>query len=69
MTLKVKKKQRETTQGLVRRFQKAIQRSGILVEVRRGKFKKKEKSKEMQRQSALRRERIKKERELSRKLK
>ena len=38
MSLKVEKKERETTQSLIRRFSKAIKRSGILKESRRRRF-------------------------------
>ena len=38
MSLKVEKKERETTQSLIRRFSNAIKRSGILKEARRRRF-------------------------------
>ncbi len=38
MSLKVEKKERETTQSLIRRFSKAIKRSGILKEARKRRF-------------------------------
>ncbi len=38
MPLEVEKKERETTQSLIRRFSKAIKRSGILKEARKRRF-------------------------------
>lgn len=38
MSLKVEKKERETTQSLIRRFSKAIKQSGILKEARKRRF-------------------------------
>jgi len=35
MPLEIKRKQRENVQTLMRRFQKAVQQSGILLEVRK----------------------------------
>ncbi len=61
MALEVKKQERETSQGLIRRFAKKLQQSGLLVRVRRGRFKKREKSRSMKKRAALRKEEIKKE--------
>ena len=68
MVLEVKKKEKESSQSLVRRFTKSIQESGILVRVRKTTFKVREKSKEMKKRAALRREEIKKELERLKKL-
>ena len=61
MSLKIYKKERETSQNLIRRFKKAIHRSGILVEKRKRTFHKRQKSKNLKRKSALRKNKIKKE--------
>lgn len=54
MPLEIRKKQRENTQAMIRRFQKAIQQSGVLREVRKRQFVKRDKSPDMQKKSALR---------------
>jgi len=48
MPLEIKKKQRENVQTLMRRFQKAVQQSGILLEVRKRQFAQRAKSDNMQ---------------------
>lgn len=68
MALEVKKKERESSQNLVRRFTKRIQQSGLLVRARKTRFKKREKSKDMRKRAALRREELKKEYERLEKL-
>ena len=68
MALIVKKKDRETTHGLVRRFQKAVKGSGLLLRARKTRFKERKKSQEMRKKGALRREELKKEYEKLRKL-
>ncbi len=61
MTLEVKKQNHETSQSLIRRFTKAIQQSGILLRARKVQFKEREKSEQMKKRAALRREEKKKE--------
>ncbi|PIS38618.1 MAG: hypothetical protein COT34_02685 [Candidatus Nealsonbacteria bacterium CG08_land_8_20_14_0_20_43_11] len=61
MALEVKKQERETPQSLLRRFSKTVRQSGILLRAREGRFRKREKSKQMTKQAALRREMLKKE--------
>lgn len=61
MVLEVKKNERETSQGLVRRFSRRMKKSGILLRVRKSRFQKKEKSNQMKKRSALRREESRKE--------
>ena len=56
MVLEVKKQERETTQALIRRFTKNIQRSGILMQARKNRFHQRPKSNQMKRRAALRRE-------------
>ena len=59
MVLEVKKQERETSQSLIRRFTKRVQRSGVLVQARKIRFRKRVKSQKMRRKAALRREQIK----------
>lgn len=61
MALGIKKEERETSQNLVRRFSKRVKQSGILMRARKNRFKQREKSKNMKKESALRREEKKKE--------
>jgi len=69
MSLEIKKKQRENTQAMVRRFQKAIQQSGVLLEVRKRQFVKRQKSENIKKKSALRRLETKKKYEMINKMK
>ncbi|MFH1509733.1 MAG: hypothetical protein ABID67_01110 [Candidatus Nealsonbacteria bacterium] len=68
MVLEVKKQERETTQALIRRFTKNLQRSRILMQARKNRFFKREKSDEMKKTAALRRETAKIKYEKLRKL-
>ncbi|MFQ6049846.1 MAG: hypothetical protein ACE5J0_02280 [Candidatus Paceibacterales bacterium] len=68
MALEVKKRERESSQSLVRRFRKRVKQSGILVRARKRKFRERKKSKEMRKRAALRREEIKREYERIKKL-
>ena len=68
MVLEVKKENRETSQSLIRRFSRSIQRSGILLRARAVRFRKKDKSKQMKKRTALRKEELKKEYEKLKKL-
>lgn len=61
MPLEVKRQNRETSQGLVRRFGQRLQRSGILRKVRKNRFKNRPKSNQAKKKEALRREELKKE--------
>jgi len=69
MPLEIRKKQKENLQGMIRRFQKAVQQSGILLQVRKNKFVKRQKSENMKKKSALRRVETKKKYEILRKMK
>jgi len=69
MALEIRKKQRENVQAMMRRFQKAVQQSGILLETRKRQFVKREKSDNMQRKSAMRRAENKKKYDLIKKMK
>ncbi len=68
MPLEVKKQDRETSQGLVRRFSRRMKQSGILLSARKVRFFEKTKSKQMKKRSALRREQLRKEYELADKM-
>jgi ribosomal protein S21 len=69
MALEIRKKQRENVQAMMRRFQKAVQQSGILLEMRKRQFAKRVKSDNMQKKSALRKVETKKKYELIKKMK
>lgn len=68
MPLEVKKQNRETSQGLVRRFQKRIQQSGLLLRARKIRFRERKKSEQLKKRAALRREELRKEYERLKKL-
>ncbi len=61
MPLEVKKQERESSQNLVRRFSQRIHKSGILLQAKGAKFFKPFKSKQYKKQTALRKERLRKE--------
>jgi ribosomal protein S21 len=62
MGVEVNRKPRESASAMLRRFSRKIQLSGVLLSAKKSRFKNKEDSKNMRRISALRREKIKKER-------
>ena len=68
MALEVRKRDRETSQSLVHRFSKVVRQSGVLLEVRSKQFHKRPKSALAKKMSALRREKIKKEKKLEEKM-
>ena len=59
----VTRKDRESAASLIRRFSKRIQQTGIVLQARKVQFFRKEKSKGQRRESALRREAVRQERE------
>lgn len=61
MPLKIKKQEKETSQSLVRRFSRRMKQSGILISARKARFFEKEKSPQMKKRSALRKEELRKE--------
>ncbi len=69
MALEIRKKQRENVQAMMRRFQKAVQQSGILLETRKRQFVKRVKSDNMQKKTALRKIENKKKYDLIKKMK
>ena len=68
MALEVKRKEKESSQSLARRFSKRLKQSGILFRARKRMYKRRKKSKQMRKRAALRREEIKKEYKKLRKL-
>lgn len=63
MPITVRKKEKESAQSLLRRFSRRIQQSGVLVRARRGRFYIPSITKRQKKLSALRRQKIQKERE------
>jgi len=61
MTIEVNKKDRETSESLIRRFTRRVQQSGVLVRARRTRFRADEKSKREKRSEALYKIKIRKE--------
>ena len=59
--IEVKRKDRETSESLIRRFGRRVQQSGVLVRARRTRFKNEEKSKTEKRQEAIYKVKIRKE--------
>jgi len=68
MTLEVKRKQRENTQSLIRRFSQKIRKSGVLIQARKVRFLEKEKSDLAKKRAALRKIELRKEYEKMKKL-
>lgn len=54
--IEVKRKKGETFESLLRRFQRRQQQSGVMLEIRKKRFRKPAKNKNQVRESALRRE-------------
>ncbi len=51
--MKIERQSKETPQSLVYRFTKAVQKSGLLVEARKRRFKERKKSDNLQKRAAL----------------
>jgi hypothetical protein len=66
--MKIQKQLRETSQSLVYRFTKAVQKSGVLVEARKRRFVNRTKSENMLKRAALVRVEKKKEFDKAKKL-
>jgi ribosomal protein S21 len=58
--IEVKKKDRETSESLIRRFNRRVQQSGVLVRARKSKFRMEKKTKREMRQGAMYKEKVKK---------
>lgn len=61
MVIEAKKQERETSQSLIRRFTKRVQKSGVLRQAREKRYRKRTKSEQMGKRAALRREQLRKE--------
>jgi len=68
MPLKVQKQDRESIQGLIRRFSQKMRKSGILLEARKKQFRRRGKSSQLKKRAALRREELRKRYEKLKKL-
>lgn len=66
--VEVKKQERETTQALIRRFTSRVKKSGILFRARGNRFRKRVKSRQMQKKAALRKRKLTEEYKKSEKL-
>ncbi|OGZ33405.1 MAG: hypothetical protein A2Y98_03740 [Candidatus Portnoybacteria bacterium RBG_19FT_COMBO_36_7] len=62
MAIEVRKKDKESTGSLLRRFSRRVQQSGVLLRARRVRFFQKEKTKRQVKASALRRQELRKQR-------
>ena len=62
MAIEVRKKDRESTGSLLRRFSRRVQQSGVLLRARRSRFYQKPKTKRQSKASALRREQLRAQR-------
>jgi ribosomal protein S21 len=56
MAIEVKRREKESLQSLLKRFTRAVKRSGILIKAREKMFKDRNLSKEKKKRKALRRE-------------
>jgi len=61
MPIQVTKKEKETSQNLGHRFTKTVRQSGVLLQIRKGRFYKRAKSDLAKKRSALRRVEVKAE--------
>ena len=68
MPIEIKKKTKESSQSLIRRFTQRVQRSGLLIRARKNRFKIRQKSKQMNKRSALRREELRVQYQKSKKM-
>jgi len=66
--IEVKRKEKESTGSLLRRFSKKIQQSGLLLQARGSRFREKIKSRPERRKNALKRNEIVAEKEYQRKI-
>jgi ribosomal protein S21 len=58
--IEVKKRDKESSESLIRRFSRRVQQSGVLVQARRARFRKDEKTRREMRQGAMYKEKVKK---------
>ena len=62
MSVEVRRKPRESTSAMLRRFTRKVQLSGVLLSARKARFQKRKRSRSLRKKDALYRERVKKER-------
>lgn len=58
--IEVKKKDRESSESLIRRFSRKVQQSGVLVQARKSRFRSEDKTKRELREGAIYRVKVKK---------
>lgn len=58
--IEVKKKDRESSESLIRRFSRRVQQSGVLMQARRARFRAEEKSRREIREGAMYKAKVKK---------
>ncbi len=58
--IEVKKKDRESSESLIRRFSRRVQQSGVLVNVRKNRFRVEEKTKRQIREGAMYKDKVRK---------
>lgn len=68
MAIKINKKSKENSQDLAKRFTKAVKKSGVLLEMRKKAYVKREKSKNLKKRVALRKIQLRAEYEQKKKL-
>jgi len=68
MVIEIQKKEKETSQSLIRRFSRRMRRSGLLLRIRRSRFFKRSRSHQMKKRAALRKQELRKEYEKKKKL-
>jgi len=66
--VEVTKRERESSEGLLRRFSRKVQQSGVLLKARKNRYKETAKNKARIRKDAIRRAQIQKERDHLKKL-
>lgn len=68
MPLEIRRKPKESTQSLIRRFTQRVRRSGVLIQARKIRFREEPKSKQAKKRAALRRVELRKRYEQKEKL-
>jgi len=58
--IEIRKKEKESSENLIRRFSRRVQQSGVLMRARKSRFKLEEKSKMEKRKGAMYKEKVKK---------
>ncbi len=68
MVIEVNRKQNESNQSLIRRFTKSVKKSGVLLQARKTRYWTKEKSAQLKKRDALKKQELRKEYDKKRKL-